>query len=744
MSIDTMRHSLVWFIIIIFLIFSIKISSFDWELYFQNNPELKSKAAYGWPWAFGDYLSNGIKLGRTSILELPPSSNFDWKYYVGHNQLHCNDEMSALCHYQTEGFFQHLPYCCPYTLVIMLHMYNLDLLDECIDQLNHFMRINSENTYYIKINIPVASNIINFFSKKNNYEKLSEIYESKHDCCNVYDGFNLINVENTRYLQLLVHYINQSLCIDSNRLEIIFSPNRGRDIGGFFLSLDRLFKQNIPYDYIVKIHSKTSPKGPPLWRQLNMSFLNIHINPILRDYDCVYANRIHFSIDSDSSTKANESLDKAVNGKNVMHLLDYFKVPPHDFNFCGGNMFIVSKKLVEFFRPYDLRDLFYSLNDETSFADALDGKIEHAYERFFGYLIQHLGFKTFLLDYHPLLFPEDNSIAKYCNVSIDYDVEDVKKLVLENNIKVMALYSPIYYQEIESSEKQLDFWQTIKNSKQQIKRPHFDVGYYNILDWHTRKKQAFIARKYGIEAFCYQHFWSHGHSLMAQGLEKILEDGEPNMPFTLCWMNGDGVPYVNQEMIYDYDDNDKEEHYAYVSKFFKHPLYIKHNNCPVLYVQCLDCLHDRVLRERLDYWQECARGDGFSGLDIISLCTCATLSRPFSSETDPICSDTFCLIHSPKTAHQIEQSVAYDSTTHPQSLFYGVCDIRGAPLLTHMSYRLFERFLQKTIINISTRNNKDFKYIFLVSWNDWYMQSMFEPNDHDEYELLKIIQRYFV
>jgi hypothetical protein len=66
----------------------------------------------------------------------------------------------------------------------------------------------------------------------------------------VFDGFNLINTENSRYVQLLVHYINQALCIDSNRLEIIFSPNRGRDIGGFFLSLDRLFKQNIPYDYM--------------------------------------------------------------------------------------------------------------------------------------------------------------------------------------------------------------------------------------------------------------------------------------------------------------------------------------------------------------------------------------------------------------------------------------------------------------------------------------------------------------
>jgi hypothetical protein len=731
-----MRHSFVWILVIISLIFSVKISSFDWELYFQNNPELKSKIVYSWASAFGDYLGKGITLGRTSILELPPSSNFDWKYYTEYNRLPCNDEVSALCHYQTEGFFQHLSYCCPYTLVIMLHMYNLDLLDECIDQLNHFMRINSENTYYIKINIPVASNIINFFSNKNNYEKLSKVYESKHDCCNVFDGFNLINTENSRYVQLLVHYINQALCIDSNRLEIIFSPNRGRDIGGFFLSLDRLFKQNIPYDYIVKIHSKTSPKGFP-WRQLNMSFLNIHINPILRNYDCVYANRIHFSLTTKSS-------DQKVNGKNVMCLLDYFKLPPHDFNFCGGTMFIVSKKLAEFFRPYDLRDLFYSLNDEISFAGALDGKIEHAYERFFGYLIQHLGLKTFLLDYHPLPFSEDNSIAKYCNVSIDYDVEDVKKLVCENNIKVMALYSPIYYQECESSEKQFDCWQSIKNSKQQIKRPHFDVGYYNILDFHTRKKQAFIARKYGIEAFCYQHFWSHGHSLMAQGLEKMLEDGEPNMPFTLCWMNEDSLPYANGEMNYGDHVDDKEEHYAYVSKFFKHPLYIKHNNCPVLYVQCLDCLHDRGLRERLDYWQECARRDGFSGLEVISLCTCATLSRSSSGATDPISSETFCLIHSPKTSHQIEQSVAYDSITDPQSLFYGVYDIRGTRLLTHMSYRLFERFLQKTIINISTHNGKNFKYILLVSWNDWYMQSMFEPNDHDAYELLKIIQKYFV
>jgi len=697
MSTHIVRQPCLWGIILIIVLFSGQIHSFDWKLYFQNNPEFKSKVKYGWPWAFADYMFSGIKSGRKSILQLPPSSNFDWKFYVDHNQLQCNDEVSALNHYQTEGFFKELPYCYSYTLVIMFHMYNLDLLDECINQLNHFMRINPENNYYIKINIPVASNISKFFNKKSNYEKLSGVSKNKHGCCNVCNEFDLVDTENSRYLQLLVHYINQALCIDSSRLEVIFSPNRGRDIGGFFLSLDRLFKQDIAYDYIVKIHSKTSPKGPPLWRQLNMSFLNIHINPILREYDCIYSNRIEFPDENVFLSK--EKRDHVVNGKNVMCLLDYYKLPFHQFNFCGGNMFIVSKKMTEFFRSYNLHDLFYSLNDEASFANALDGKIEHAYERFFGYLIDHLGLKTFLLDYHPLPFPGDNAIAKDYNVSIDYDRDDVKKLIHENNIKVMALYSPIYYQKIESSENEPECWKPIKNSKQQIKRPRFDLGYYNILDQYTRQKQAFIASKYGIEAFCYQHFWGNGHSLLADGLEKIIEEGVPNMPFTLCWMNGDGMPYVNSEINYDSGSDDKEEHYAYLSKFFKHPLYIHQNNCPVFYVQHVD-EHNKKLHEKLLYFQECAIKDGFSGLNII----------PQNS----------------------------------QCLFYGLGAVNGEPLLKHMSYRLFEQFLQKIVIHTSTCADNDFKYIFLVSWNDWYMQSMFEPNDHDGYELLKIIQQYFV
>jgi len=665
--------------------------------YFQNNPELKSKVTYGWPWAFFDYLYKGIKLGRKSILQLPPNSNFDWKYYVDHNLLPCNDEVSALYHYQTEGFFRHLPYCYPYTLVIMLHLYNLDLLDECINRLNYFMRINFENSYYIKINIPVASNITDFFNKKSNYEKLSGIYKSKNDYCAVSDEFNVINLENFQYVKLLVHYINQSLCIDSNRLEILFSPNRGRDVGGFFLSLDRLFKQNIAYDYIVKIHSKTSPKGPPLWRQLNMSFLNIHINPILRDYDCIYSNRIEFPVEN---TLARKTPDQLITGKNVMHLLNLYKLPSHDFNFCGGNMFIVSKKMAEFFRSYNLHDLFYSLNDEHSFADASDGKIEHAYERFFGYLTDHFGLKTFLLDYHPLPFPDDNSITRDYNVSIDYDVKDIRKIVHEHTIKMMALYSPIYYQKVDSSENQLDFWNSIKNDSQQVKRPHFDVGYYNILDPYVRKKQELIAQSYGIEAFCYQHFWVNGHSLLADGLETIVEEGVPSMPFTLCWMNGTGVPYINEEVNFDAYAADKEEHYAYLSKFFKHPLYIHHNKCPVLYIQHEECEQNKQVHEKLTYFKERAKHDGFAGLYI----------------------------------------VPQDS----QSLLYGLRDMKGEPLLANRSYRLFEQSLQKIIIHRSSCTIEDFNYILLLSWNDWYMQSMFEPNDHDGYELLKILQRYFV
>jgi hypothetical protein len=393
--------------IYIFILIKSDVDAFDWKLYLQHNPELEQLGVDTYDEAFKHYLTYGINQNRVSASHLPPSSNFDWHYYVEHNNITCTNEADALRHYRSVGAALQLPYCKTYTFLIALHLYNLELMDEFIEHINCFMRLNHFNNFIIMINIPVDTNITKFFSTKAHKTKMVSFLLDEAPLpvdCLIHDMFHLKNDRNFRKLNSIVRYFLKGLQGDPAHIQFLFSPNRGRDIGGFFLQLDQIFKQNLQYDYLVKIHSKTSPHAHALWRTLNTSLLRIHINPLLHEYDCIYSNRLYYDLydkykahEADPHEPARDN-----NFTNICQLLNFFTLPPRNFTFCAGTMFIVPKRFVDFFRQYDLLCLFNMLNDEQSFNHALDGRIEHAFERFFGYLIDYLGLKTYCLDYQPL------------------------------------------------------------------------------------------------------------------------------------------------------------------------------------------------------------------------------------------------------------------------------------------------------------------------------------------------------
>ena len=65
-----------------------------------------------------------------------------------------------------------------------------------------------------------------------------------------------------------------------------------------------------------------------------------------------------------------------------------------------------------------------------------------------------------------------------------------------------------------------------------------DLGYYDLRVAETRKAQADLAREYGIEGFCYWHYWfGNGKRLLERPFNEVLSSGEPDFPFCLAWAN---------------------------------------------------------------------------------------------------------------------------------------------------------------------------------------------------------------
>jgi len=71
-------------------------------------------------------------------------------------------------------------------------------------------------------------------------------------------------------------------------------------------------------------------------------------------------------------------------------------------------------------------------------------------------------------------------------------------------------------------------------------QPHVpaDLGFYDLRQPETREAQAAMAREYGVEAFCYYHYWfGGGRRLLQRPFEEVVASGQPDFPFCLCWAN---------------------------------------------------------------------------------------------------------------------------------------------------------------------------------------------------------------
>lgn len=64
-----------------------------------------------------------------------------------------------------------------------------------------------------------------------------------------------------------------------------------------------------------------------------------------------------------------------------------------------------------------------------------------------------------------------------------------------------------------------------------------ELGFYDLRVPEVRAAQADLAQSYGIDAFCYYHYWFAGRRLLEAPFQEVLLSGTPSLPFLLCWAN---------------------------------------------------------------------------------------------------------------------------------------------------------------------------------------------------------------
>ena len=151
-------------------------------------------------------------------------------------------------------------------------------------------------------------------------------------------------------------------------------------------------------------------------------------------------------------------------------------------------------------------------------------------------------------------------------------------------------------------------------------QPHIPgaLGFYDLRLSETRVAQADLARQYGIEGFCYYHYWFAGKKILERPFEEVVASGTPDFPFCICWANETwsgiwhGAPNkILLEQTYPGESDDRA-HFEYLLPALRDSRYIRVNGLPLIMIYRPFKLKDAPRMLRL--WREMAVMAGLGGI----------------------------------------------------------------------------------------------------------------------------------
>lgn len=200
-------------------------------------------------------------------------------------------------------------------------------------------------------------------------------------------------------------------------------------------------------------------------------------------------------------------------------------------------------------------------------------------------------------------------------------------LPMSKNTRVIAFYLPQYHPIPENDNwwgKGFTEWTNTAKAKRLFPghyQPHVpaDLGFYDLRLPEARLAQADMAKHYGIDAFCYYHYWFGGKQLLERPFEEVLRSGKPDFGFCLCWANETwsgiwhGAPNkILIEQTYP-GENDHRKHFEYLLPAFRDERYLRVDEKPIFIIyRPLKLTSTRL-------WQTMAKEAGLKGLHLIGV-----------------------------------------------------------------------------------------------------------------------------
>lgn len=355
--------------------------------------------------------------------------------------------------------------------------------------------------------------------------------------------------------------------------------------------------------------------------------------------------------------------------------------------------------------------------------------------------------------------------------------------------QVFALYLPQFHRIPENDlwwGEGFTEWNNVKAAKSLYKghlQPQIPLdGYYDLKNADILDHQAKLAHKYGIQGFCFYHYYSIGKLLLEKPAENLLNRKDIDIEFLFSWANHDWRRTwykFNNEILFEqkYGNADQlRAHYRYLREFFLDPRYKKIDNKPVFIIYRTDLVPNFPQMKAV--WEVEAIKDGFAGIYFVSTVTGIGVDQKavgvydafFDFEPDAIIAEQLSIVKRKILLWRAKLIPRFNKVspwkcfrqrfTYEQLMLAaqkkkidhkGMPYIRGifarwdntprhvynARLILGSSPELFRKFLEQ---KLALQEKNALPIMIVNSWNEWSEGSNIEPNDVDKYSYLQVIK----
>ena len=338
--------------------------------------------------------------------------------------------------------------------------------------------------------------------------------------------------------------------------------------------------------------------------------------------------------------------------------------------------------------------------------------------------------------------------------------------------RIIAFYLPQFHPTPENDRwwgKGFTEWTNVGKARP-LFRGHYqpkvpaDLGYYDLRLPESRRAQADLARAYGIEGFCYWHYWfGHGRRLLQRPFDEVLRSGDPNFPFCLAWanhswedkqFNKDGTHRMLMEQLYPGDD-DYRQHFQTLLPAFQDGRYIRVEGKPLFVVYAPDNLPDAPHFIRL--WRQLAEQAGLPGLHLVAHTPQPSPDAPYRQwgfdavvnvRLFDVFKKDFSLLERARAKlmrtvlHRgrhipYERAARYFTSADDRALDcyptlipnwdHSPRSGRQGHILVGATPQKFERHAEQVLRNVMHKP-RERRIVFLKSWNEWAEGNYMEPD----------------